>query len=335
MPQPSYLKPILHSGPQPADALCLAGSTLWFREVEVLRRDGDAEIVSVLDLSPDALAAYTTARPAIAGLSMDRPHIMGIVNVTPDSFSDGGIHQGAAGITQALHMAETGVSILDIGGESTRPGADYVDVEEELARVLPVLNGIAGSGVLSIDTRKAEVARQAIAAGAAIFNDVTALTFDPASARVAAESDVAVCLMHSIKTPATMQDDPHYSDVLLDIYDALAQRIAAAEAAGIRRERLIVDPGIGFGKTLEHNLALIRGLALFHGLGCPILFGASRKRFIGTLTGVDEAQSRDPGSHAVLQMALDAGAQIIRVHDTDGALQVLRIWQAIHAGGSR
>ncbi len=193
-------------------------------------------------------------------------------------------------------MAAEGAAILDIGGESTRPGAAEVAVADEVARTAPVIAALVGLGVpLSIDTRKAAVAQAALEAGAGIVNDVAALGFDPAMAALVAQAGVPVVLMHAQGTPATMQDDPVYEDVLLDVYDFLAARIAFAEAAGIARDRIVVDPGIGFGKTVAHNLALLRGLSLFHGLGCPILLGASRKRFIGTVGGEPVAERRVAG----------------------------------------
>ena len=219
---------------------------------------------------------------------------MGIVNVTPDSFSDGGLYDTTEGaIVHAAELAKDGADIVDVGGESTRPGSDAVEEGEELSRVIPVLEGLAGlHAAVSIDTRKASVARAAAKAGAKIFNDVSALTYDHESLAAAAETGLSVILMHAKGEPKTMQDDPRYDDVALEVYDYLAERIEAAEAAGIDRSRIAADPGIGFGKTLAHTLTLLANLSLLHGLGVPLLVGASRKRFI---SGVAAAKHRSRG----------------------------------------
>jgi dihydropteroate synthase len=259
---------------------------------------------------------------------------MGVLNVTPDSFSDGGLHLRLdAALARARALAAAGADLIDVGGESTRPGADPVPEAEEIARVVPVIAALRAEGLgvpISIDTRHAAVAEAAFAAGADLFNDVSALTHDPASLALAARSGRPVCLMHAQGDPKTMQDAPGYDDVLLDVADHLAARVAAAEAAGIPRARLLVDPGIGFGKTLAHNLALIRGLSLLHGLGCALLFGASRKRFIGTLGDAPEPAERMPGSLAVALEALRQGAQVIRVHDVKETRQAVALWWALN-----
>jgi dihydropteroate synthase len=273
-------------------------------------------------------------RAPIAGLELDRPRIMGVVNVTPDSFSDGGRFAApAAAIAHALQLEAEGADILDIGGESTRPGSGSISLEEELGRVLPVVEGLAGrtKARLSIDTRKGEVMRQAAQAGVHLINDVSALTHDPTALAAAAETGLPVVLMHSRGDPRTMQDDPRYDDVVLDVYDWLAARIEACEAAGIARARLVVDPGIGFGKTLAHNLALLGSLGIFHGLGCPIALGASRKSFIGRLTGAGVGD-RLPGSLAAALLAACQGVQVLRVHDVGATRQALAVWQAAQAG---
>ena len=225
-----------------------------------------------------------------------------------------------------------GADVLDIGGESTRPGAVEVDQAEEIARTAPVIAALRAGGLdlpISIDTRKAGVARAALTAGAGIVNDVAAFGFDPALAGVAAAAQAPVILMHAKGDPVTMQNDPQYDDVLLDVFDFLAARVAVAEAAGIPRARIAVDPGIGFGKTLDHNLTLIRGLSLFHGLGCPILLGVSRKKFIGTLGGEADAARRAPGSVAVALAGVAQGAQVLRVHDVWETRQALALWRSV------
>jgi dihydropteroate synthase len=279
----------------------------------------------------------SSTRPPIAGLSLDKPRIMGIVNVTPDSFSDGAAFATAQqAIDHALRLDDEGADILDIGGESTRPGADPVPLDEELRRVLPVLEGLAGRARarLSIDTRKAEVMRRAAVAGVHMINDVSALSHDSQSLRIAADTRLPVVLMHAKGDPRSMQKDPRYENVLLDVYDELETRVDAAERAGIPRERILVDPGIGFGKTAQHNFELTAGLALLHGLGGSIVYGASRKSFIGRLTGAVDPAERLPGSIAAAMAAVMQGAQILRVHDVAATRQALSVWEAVTAGAA-
>lgn len=320
---------------RPEGALPLAGGWGWFSSVELISRDRPAQLVAVADLDGETRDRLAAPRPDFAGLRMDRPRVMGILNVTPDSFSDGGqFLRPEAALMQARKMAAE-ADILDVGGESTRPGAVEVLAQEEIARTAPVIAALREGGMdvpISIDTRKASVAKAAFSAGASILNDVTALQFDPAMARVAAGSGRPVILMHSVATPATMQDEPYYDDVLLDVYDALAARLAEAEAAGIAREKLAIDPGIGFGKTLQHNLTLLSRLSLFHNLGVPVLLGASRKRFIGTISAEADVQKRLPGSLAVALAGVAQGMQMIRVHDVAETRQALSLWQAAITG---
>lgn len=320
---------------RPEGALALAGGPCWFDRVEVLSRTAPPRILAAADLAKADRQRLSAARPDFGALRMDQPRIMGILNITPDSFSDGGLFlKPDAAVMQGRLMA-AGAEIIDIGGESTRPGAVEVLVEEEIIRTAPVIRALREGGLdlpISIDTRKAAVARAALKAGAAWVNDVTALQFDPDMAALVAEAGVPVILMHSIASPATMQDDPRYEDVLLDVYDALAARVAEAEAAGIRRENIAIDPGIGFGKTLTHNLALLQRLSLFHNLGLPVLLGASRKRFIGTIGAEAEAARRMPGSLAVALWGVAQGVQMIRVHDVAETRQALSLWQATSKG---
>jgi dihydropteroate synthase len=257
---------------------------------------------------------------------------MGILNTTPDSFSDGGqFDSRASARAHAARLMQEGADIIDIGGESTRPGADEVALEEEIARTKPAILDVRqlSSVPLSIDTRKAPVAAAALDAGVDWINDVSALSFDSEMAGVAARSGAPLCLMHAPSDPKTMQQNAQYQDVLLDVYDYLAARVDFALSQGVLRHNIIVDPGIGFGKTLEHNLALLRGLALFHGLGCPVLLGASRKRFIGTISGAEKAQDRMAGSVAVALAGAGQGAQILRVHDVCETVQALKLWGAV------
>ena len=265
-------------------------------------------------------------------LSLSRPLIMGIVNVTPDSFSDGGRYETArSAVEHALRLIEEGADILDIGGESTRPGAAPVSAGEELRRVLPVLEELSGKGIpLSVDTRKPEVMRAAIAAGASLVNDINALQSEGALEAVAA-SGVGVCLMHMQGEPQSMQRAPQYIDVVAEVEDFLRARIAAAEAAGIARERLLIDPGFGFGKSLEHNLALLRGLPRFAALSVPVLAGLSRKSMLGKITGL-EVGERLHASVVASSLAVLKGARIVRVHDVKATREALQVVAAIEEG---
>lgn len=311
----------------------LGGSAWVFADTAFVRgRAGDDEEVLLDDLTSQQLSQISTHRPAICGLTLDVPRVMGILNVTPDSFSDGGTFATvAAAVDQARTMARH-ADILDIGGESTRPGAAEVTIADEMNRTAPVIRAIRDAGIttpISIDTRKAQVAQAALDAGANMINDVSAMRFDPEIANVAADADCPICLMHSQGLPENMQDNPDYDAVTFDVYDHLSDRIAVAEAAGIRRANIITDPGIGFGKTLQHNLSLLRDLAIYHSLGLPILLGASRKRFIGTISGEDDAAQRLGGSIAVALHGSAQGAQILRVHDVKETKQALNLQMAL------
>ncbi len=329
----TYFRPLAQHGPaHPDDALPLAGGPLWFTHAEALSRTAAPRVIPAGEIPADIRARLTAPRAPIAGLSLDAPRIMGIINTTPDSFSDGGKHHAAdAALEGARAMIAAGADILDIGGESTRPGAAEVPVDEEIARTAPVIEAIRRDSAvaISIDTRKSAVATAALDAGASLVNDVAGFTFDAALAPLCAARAVPVCVMHAQGDPETMQDDPRYDDVLLDVYDFLAARIDALVAEGIPRDRIVTDPGIGFGKTRDHNLALLRGLSLFHGLGCGVLLGASRKRFIGTIGNEPRAAARAPGSIAVGLAALAQGVHILRVHDVRDTMQALRLWQAV------
>jgi dihydropteroate synthase len=256
---------------------------------------------------------------------------MGIVNVTPDSFSDGGEYfEGAAAVAHGRELVAEGAGIVDVGGESTRPGSDPVPLEEELRRVLPVVAALAADGAfVSIDTRKAEVARRALAAGAAMVNDVTALRGDADMAGVVADAGVPVCLMHMLGEPKTMQDDPRYDDVVAEVAAFLAGRVAAAVEAGIDERLVCIDPGIGFGKTVAHNLALLHAVPTLCEIGPPVLVGPSRKRFIGTITGRDDPHDRLGGSLAAVLGAFAGGASLFRVHDVGPTVDALRVATAL------
>jgi dihydropteroate synthase len=342
----------------PAAAQRLAGGAIWFSAVQLIVRAATGErlasvVVPVRDRQtwqeglPAALRTafdrqwqhITATRPPldVGGkmLGFTRPQVMGILNLTPDSFSDGGkFADPAAAVERAHALMRDGGAIIDIGAESTRPGAKPVWEGDEIARLEPVLAALKGSsGWLSADTRKAAVMRMALGHGTQIINDVSALTHEKESLAVVAAAGCPVILMHLQGDPQTMQGKPHYQDVLLDVFDHLEQRIAACEAAGVARSKIIIDPGIGFGKSLRHNLDLLNGLGLFHALGCPLLLGASRKTFIGALSREEPATERFPGSLAAALHGLNQGVQIVRVHDVAETVQAVKIWQGLRDAG--
>jgi dihydropteroate synthase len=350
-----YLKPTgLLVGAAAANACAagaaarLAGGPVAVTAAELIRRDGaarDVDVSSLADLRgcrrrgdpglseavERRLAAIVAPRPPFAGLPLDRPRLMGVINVTPDSFSDGGRYAARdAAIAHGRALRAAGADILDVGGESTRPGAAPVSLDEECGRIAPVVEALAGEGALvSIDTRHAAVMRVALAAGARIVNDVTALAGDPGGLDAVRESGAAVVLMHMQGEPRTMQQEPTYRDAPLDIYDFFAERLAACAAAGIPPARIALDPGIGFGKRDPHNLAILADLALYHGLGCVLLLGVSRKSFIGRLSRGEDADHRLAGSLAAALAGLDRGVQILRVHDVAETAQAVAVWRAI------
>jgi dihydropteroate synthase len=359
-PQHIWLRPAGLMSGVPAEAaiaaglaLPLAGAGLAFSLVEILGRRADDSVAT----APAPLAALrpwsargaaglaerigqqlerlTAPRPAWAGLSLARPLVMGIVNVTPDSFSDGGDFLAAdQAIRHGRALLDEGADILDVGGESTRPGATPVAPEEELRRVEPVVRALAAAGaVVSIDTRHAQVMAAALAAGARIVNDVSAMAGEPDSLRVAARAQAPVVLMHMPGDPRTMQDNPRYKLASLDVLEYLAGRVEACLAAGIPRERIVVDPGIGFGKRSAHNLEIMARLALFHALGCGVMLGLSRKGLIGSIGGASTPKERMPGSVAGALYGVSQGVQILRVHDVAATRQALAAWEAMAAGG--
>jgi dihydropteroate synthase len=332
----------------------LAGGLVWFSAYEVIavvdggRADSRLVPIDRIDALIDGLSAdrAADARAVIARIGaarvplqvaqgvirLDQPQIMAILNMTPDSFSDGGrdIDDPEASARVGLDMVEAGAAIIDVGGESTRPGAATVWENDEIARTEPVIQRLtAGGAIVSIDSRKGSVMAAALNAGAGIVNDVSALCFDDDAAGLVADRGCPVVLMHHQGNPETMQKQPSYKDVLIEVYDWLESRIAFAEAAGVSRDRIIVDPGVGFGKTLRHNLRLLNGLALFHGLGCPILLGASRKRIIGALSNEAAADERLGGSVALALQGAQMGAQILRVHDVAETVQAIRVWRGM------
>jgi dihydropteroate synthase len=341
MPERTYLRPTgFVDAPFGHDGKVarLAGGLCWFAAVEMIG-PGGAELAPVegiearLGEAGRAIWARLTApraplRLGTRTIRLDQPQVVGILNATPDSFSDGG---RVADSEMGHAMAAAGAAIVDVGGESTRPGAKPVWEGDESARVLPVIQQLAAAGTaVSVDTRKASVMEQALGMGAGMINDVSALTFDPRAIEVVAAANCPVVLMHHKGAPETMQDDPRYDrPVLLEVYDWLEARIGAAVAAGIARERIVVDPGFGFGKTVQHNLQLMNGLAVLHGLGCPIMLGASRKRTIGALSNEAPADKRLGGSIAFALKGAEQGVQLLRVHDVPETLQALRVWRGL------
>ena len=355
--QKLYIRPIgFAESPQSDEGgtIRLAGGLVHAARFALIVREG-ARIVSrqrfcageagaVLGALPDTLAAEAAAQwaslqashtPLTCGartLRLDQPQVMGILNVTPDSFSDGGkfLDKPDAALEHAAAMLEAGAAIIDVGGESTRPGAPAVWEGDEVKRVVPVIAKLAASGAaISIDSRRSIVITEALAAGAHIVNDVSALRHDPRTLEVVAASGVPVVLMHAPGGEKDLHADGAYVDVVLDVFDALRERRDAAVAGGIAREKILLDPGIGFGKSLAENLALINALPLFHALGQPLLFGASRKRMIGALSNEVPAHQRLGGSVLLAARAFDAGAQIVRVHDVPETVQALRVWRGL------
>jgi dihydropteroate synthase len=324
-------------------ALPLEGGAAAFTLVRLIENGAVIGLMPAVETPEgwqDAVLALTRPPQPFAGLpdaaSLGRPLVMAVLNVTPDSFSDGGKHfDPRAALMAANAMLEAGADIIDVGGESTRPGSPPVDAETETARILPVIREIAKDAPVSVDTRHAATMRAALDAGAEVVNDVTALRHDPEAMAVVAEAGCPVVLMHMPGTdPATMQQHAEYANVALEVTEFLAGRIAACEAAGIPRHRIMVDPGIGFGKTMDHNLELLDRLPILLGLGCPILLGASRKRFIGTISGVSTPRDRMAGSIGVAVAAASRGASMVRVHDVAETVAALRLWRASVAGAA-
>ena len=331
------------------EALHLAGGPSAFSKVELIWRHStqpvERQIVRLDDLqdtiagtdiphAADAasqLLSLSHARPPFADISLRHPRIMGVVNTTPDSFSERGLYASAsAAIDHGKRLWHAGADIIDIGGVSTRPGADTVSTEDELDRVIPVIEGLRDLPVpMSIDTRSKIVMTRAVAAGATVINDTSALTADADSLNFASNLDAPVVLMHCLGNPKSMQDAPRYADVSCDIYDYLAKRIAACRTGGIDAAQIVVDPGIGFGKTVQHNVEILRNLTLFHGLGVGLLIGVSRKSFIGALSKGAPTDNRVAGSLAAALWALHQGAQIVRAHDVGDTSQAIAVWEAL------
>jgi dihydropteroate synthase len=330
--------------------LRLAGGLCFFAMVELIRlRDGDrisqtlvpvealeAHILSLpsklVEQARATLSRLTAPRAPLRlgprNIPLDQPQVMAILNITPDSFSGDGQHPDPVGL--GMDMLRAGAALIDVGGESTRPGARPVWEGDEIARVRPVIESLAAGGAaISIDTRKASVMEAALAAGASLVNDVSALLWDDRALETVVRHECPVVLMHHQGTPETMQKDPHYGDVLIEVYDWLEQRVEAVVAAGIDRAKILIDPGIGFGKALRHNLTLLNNLSLFQGLGCGVVLGTSRKRLIGALSAEAPVDQRLGGSVALATLAASQGVQLLRVHDVPETVQALRVWRGL------
>jgi len=357
MTQSLYLRPIaLAESPQSeeGEAVRLAGGMTYASRFALIVREGGVivsrqrlgvrEVEKAIGDLAGALAEQGQAQWAALKAShaplqcgarvirLDQPQVMGILNVTPDSFSDGGkfLDDPEVANAHAAAMLEAGAAIIDVGGESTRPGAAAVWEGDELKRVIPAIERLAASGAaISTDTRRAAVMEAALAAGAHVINDVSALRHDPRSLELAAGAGVPVVLMHAPGAADDLHADGTYGDVVLDVFDWLLARRNAAFAAGVARDKIILDPGIGFGKTVAENLALLNALPLFHALGQPLLVGASRKRMIGALSGEAPAHKRLGGSVALAFKALEAGVQLLRVHDVPETVQAVRVWRGL------
>ncbi len=352
-----YVRPIAFAGsPQSehGEAVRLGGAMIWASRFALIVRDGTqvlsrdrvaaSAMAAALGALPNDLAAQGEAQwaalrkvhaPLVCGartIRLDQPQVMGILNVTPDSFSDGGqfLDDPDVANAHAAAMLEAGAAIVDVGGESTRPGAAAIWEGDEIKRVVPAVERLAAMGAaISVDTRRPAVMEAALAAGAHVFNDVSALRHDPRSLEFAAASGVPVVLMHAPGEGEDLHADARYDDVVLDVFDWLAARRDAALAAGIAPERIVLDPGIGFGKSLASNLALMNALPLFHALGHPLLVGASRKRMVGALSNEAPANRRLGGSLALALKALDAGVHMLRVHDVFETVQMVRVWRGL------
>ena len=301
-----------------------------FNSFRVIERNKDAKVISTSEVKKDFLNRFISKPNSTVGLNFETPIVMGILNVTPDSFYDGeSSFSDKQFVEKGLRLLQNGCDILDVGGESTRPGAIEVPLGEEIERVVGVIKKIkkcSPSALISVDTRKANVAEKALQAGASIVNDISAGSFDKKMFNVIEKYNAGICLMHSQGLPENMQDKPYYDNVLLDIYDYLEARITEAERKGISREQIIVDPGIGFGKSLRHNLEIIKKVSLFLGLGCPLMLGLSRKSFIGDIISERLPAGRLVGSIAAMLETLRNGVHIFRVHDVKETVDAIKVW---------
>ena len=332
----SYFRPIVRTGsPRSKNSIFLAETNYWVSEAEEIKFGKKTKLVSINDVPDWWKKRWLKKRSDILGMEFGFPKLMGILNVTPDSFSDGGNHVKLdAALNQAKFMEENGVDIIDIGGESTRPGALIVPIAEEIKRIEPVINGISARSKIpiSVDTRKADVAFAARKAGASMVNDVSGFTFDPDLLPYCSKYKLPVCVMHMKGSPENMQNNPKYENILIEVFDFLENQIGRLVQAGISRDQIIADVGIGFGKNIGHNLALIKNISLFHGLGVPLLLGVSRKSIISNVAKVDKPSDRVHGSISLALSALSQGVQVFRIHDVAETRQAFDLWLAVNFG---
>ncbi len=332
----SYFRPIVRtSSLRSKNSIFLAETNYWVSEAEEIKFGKKTKLVSINDVPDWWKKRWLKKRSDILGMEFGFPKLMGILNVTPDSFSDGGNHvELDAALNQAKFMEENGVDIIDVGGESTRPGALTVPILEEIRRIKPVIDGISKMSKIpiSVDTRKLDVASSARKAGASMVNDVSGFTFDPDLLPYCSKHKLPVCVMHMKGSPENMQNNPKYENVLIEVFDFLENQIVRLVKAGIARDQIIADVGIGFGKHIGHNLALIKNISLFHGLGVPLLLGVSRKSIISNVAKVEKPSDRVHGSISLALSALGQGVQVFRVHDVAETRQAFDLWVAVNFG---
>ena len=331
----TYYRPIIqNNSTRPELHFNLSNQNHWFDRCEKLERGKEPLNISVNEVPAEIIEKLISIRKSCVFDHFKTPLIMGVLNLTPDSFSDGGKYFNTSdALRYAENMIKNGVDVIDVGGESTKPGAEQISDELEISRIELVIQAIKNNYPhfkVSVDTRKSRVMKRVIELGVDFINDVSALSFDNESIQILADKNAQICLMHGGLNPKTMQEDMTYDDVLLDVYDYLKERINVAVAGGIKKENIIVDPGIGFGKTKSQNISLIQKASIFHSLGCPVLYGVSRKAFIGNISGVKKASDRFPGSISVAMDLIRQGVQFIRVHDISETRQALALWEAIN-----
>lgn len=312
----------------------IQGGTTVFNSFRVIQRNKKPRVISTSEVKEEFLDRFTSKPISMLGLSFETPAVMGILNVTPDSFYDGEkFFTEKQFVEKGLHLLKIGCTVLDIGGESTRPGAKEVPSTIEIERIIGVIEKIKNSvpsAIISVDTRKSMVAEKALQAGATIVNDISAGSFDKEMFEVVAKHRAGICLMHSRGIPENMQNMPYYDDILLDIYDYFEEKIAEAQSKGIPREKIVIDPGIGFGKKLHHNLEIINKISLFLGLGLPVMIGVSRKSFIGEIISKRDPSERLTGSVVAMLASLNRGVNIVRVHDVKEAADAIKVWNTLN-----
>ena len=312
----------------------IQGGTTVFNSFRVIQRNKKPRVISTSEVKEEFLDRFTSKPGSLLGLSFETPAVMGILNVTPDSFYDGEkFFTEKQFVEKGLHLLKIGCTVLDIGGESTRPGAKEVSSTIEIERIMGVIEKIKNSvpsAIISVDTRKSMVAEKALQAGATIVNDISAGSFDKKMFEVVAKHRAGICLMHSRGIPENMQNMPYYDDILLDIYDYFEEKIAEAQSKGIPREKIVIDPGIGFGKKFHHNLEIINKISLFLGLGLPVMIGVSRKSFIGEIISKRDPSERLTGSVVAMLASLNRGVNIVRVHDVKEAADAIKVWNTLN-----